>query len=183
MAASSKGTARSGRTWPARSVHPVIWLAIIAALVVIGLWYWPARPGWMAAVSPCGPASLKLTPGQQQGAAGTIYQHMILTNVSQQTCTMAGFPTAFLYSGDGYALGGGAAARPQPAPVAITLAPGQTANTVLGYPQAGNFNPGVCTAASVSLKLYPPASTTPLETPLTVPWCPGFSESALQPGN
>jgi hypothetical protein len=53
---------------------------------------------------------------------------------------------------------------------------------VLGYPQAGNFNPGVCSAKSVSLWLYPPNATTPLETPLEVAWCPGFSGTSMQAG-
>jgi hypothetical protein len=135
------------------------------------------------AVVPCATSDLRLTAGQQSGAAGTIYQNMDLTNTGTKNCSMNGFPTAFLTGSDGYALGNSAAARPNPAPTTITLAPNETAHTVLGYPQAGNFDPGVCTAKSTNLNLYPPSATTPLQVPLQVAWCPGFSESAMQSGN
>jgi hypothetical protein len=156
---------------------------VVIILLVAGLLAWSLRmKGWAATA--CETGNLKLTAGQQSGAAGTIYQHMALTNTGKKKCTMAGFATAFLYGSDDNALGSSAAARPQPAPVDITLASGESAHTVLGYPQAGNFPPGVCSnAKSVSLKLYAPGSTTPLETPLEVAWCPGFSATALQPGS
>jgi hypothetical protein len=131
----------------------------------------------------CKTENLKLTAGQQSGAAGTIFQHMVLTNTGKHKCRMSGFPTAYLYGSNGYALGNSAAARVQPAPVNVELAPNESANTVLGYPQAGNFNPGVCSDKSTSLKLYPPSAITPLDVPLEVAWCPGFSESSMQPGN
>lgn len=155
-------------------------LAII--LLLMSIFYWWQRSS-AAMPAACTTNNLKLTAGQQEGAAGTIYQHMILTNTGTQSCSISGYPTAFLYGSNGYALGNGAAARPNPAPQDITLAPNGSANTILGYPQAGNFNPGVCTAQSTTLKLYPPSATTPLETPLQVAWCPGFSESSMQPGN
>jgi len=157
-------------------------LGIVFLLVLVGTACWMWRGTRIVGI--CASENLKLTAGQQSGAAGTIYQHMALTNTGKKSCSMAGFPTAFLYGSDGNALGSSAAMRPQPAPVAMILAPSETANTVLGYPQAGNFPPGNCTeAASTSLKLYPPSNTTPLETPLEVAWCPGFSATAMQPGN
>jgi hypothetical protein len=152
---------------------------IILVLVVAFCWWWQKH----LIIATCKTENLKLAPGQQSGAAGTIYQHMALTNTGSDKCTISGYPTAFLYGSDGNALGNGASARPQPAPSIITLAPNETAHTILGYPQAGNFNPGVCSVKSVSLKLYPPSATSPLETPLEVAWCPGFSESVIEPGN
>jgi hypothetical protein len=171
-AATSKGESSNGL---------LIWVAIIA-IALGGMLCYLWRDHSM--VASCTTENLKLTAGQQNGAAGTIYQHMALTNTGKKSCTMAGYPTAFLFGNDGYALGNSAAAQAQPAPAVITLAPGETAHTVLGYPQAGNFPPGQCTAAkSTSLKLYPPSSITPLTTSLEVAWCPGFSETAMQAGN
>ncbi len=178
MAKKSKNKAAmnmGGRGW-------AMVIGIVFLLVLVGMACWMWR-GYRV-VGICSSENLQLTAGQQSGAAGTIYQHMALTNTGKRPCSMSGFPTAFLYGSDGYALGSGAAARPQPAPVAMTLAPGETASTSLGYPQAGNFPPGNCSAAkSTSLKLYPPSNTAPLETPLEVNWCPGFSETAMQAGN
>jgi len=158
-----------------------LWVAAIVLVlggVLYGLW----RNHSM--ISACTTENLKLTAGQQNGAAGTIYQHVALTNTGKKSCTMAGYPTAFLYGSDGHALGNSAAAQPQPAPSVITLASGETAHTVLGYPQAGNFPPGICTTAkSTTLNLYPPSNTAALTTPLEIAWCPGFSETAMQAGN
>lgn len=170
-----QSSSQSNRMWKITGVVFVI-LVVIAA---IGCWCVKA-----SALQICKTTNLSLTAGQQSGAAGTVYQHMILTNTGHRKCRISGFPTAFLYGSNGYAIGNSAAARVQPAPVDITLAPNESANTVLGYPQAGNFDPGVCSAdKSVSVKIYPPSSTTALETPVAVAWCPGFSESSMQPGN
>jgi archaellum component FlaG (FlaF/FlaG flagellin family) len=160
----------------------LLWLVIILfiAALVVSIWAWQTKH----VVKACSAASLSLEAGQQSGAAGTIYQHMKLTNSGNMSCTVGGFPTAFLYGSDGYALGSAAAAQSQVTPTVITLAPGEIAYTTLGYPQAGNFNPGVCSSnKSTTLKLYAPGSTTALEVPLEVAWCPGFSSTALQAGS
>lgn len=178
MATASKASAKA-----MRSGNKTLWwvVGITILLILTGMFCWMARFGW--ALEACETKNLQLTAGQQSGAAGTIYQHMVLTNTGSRSCKISGFPTAYLYGSDGYALGNSAAARVQPAPVNIELAPNESANTVLGYPQAGNFDPGICSAKSVSLKLYPPSSVTALDVPLEVAWCPGFSESSMQPGN
>lgn len=162
--------------------QPLLWLGVLALIIIVGIICWSWQKSYM--VSVCEPKNLKLSAGQQNGAAGTIYQHMALTNTGDKKCSISGFPTAFLYGNDGNVLGASAASRMQPAPAELTLAPNETANTVLGYPQAGNFNPGICSAAkSTTLKLFPPSATTPLEVPLEVAWCPGFSSTAMSAGN
>lgn len=157
-----------------------VWIAIIV-LLIVGLFSWSWQKKHYAKT--CMPQNIQLTAGQQSGAAGTIYQTMALKNTSSKKCTISGYPTAFLYGADGYALGSAAAARPQPAPATITLEPNESANAVLGYPQAGNFDPGICSAKSTALKLYLPSATTPLQVPLEVAWCPGFSATAITAGS
>lgn len=153
---------------------------LFLAIVFVSLVWW----GKYNAVSACTPSTLQLTAGQASGAAGTIYQNMDIKNTGSNSCTVAGYPTAFLYGSDGYALGNGAAASPQPAPESITLASGETAHTTLGFPQAGNFDPGICSNnKSTTLKLYMPGATTSLDVPLAYNWCPGFSSRALQAGS
>ena len=46
----------------------------------------PATPGQ------CSTSDLKLTIGQANGAAGTVYYPVQLTNTSNSTCTLYGFP-------------------------------------------------------------------------------------------
>lgn len=161
----------------------LVWSLVALAIIAAGMcaWVWKLK---YYAISTCTTANINLEAGQQSGAAGTIYQHMKLTNTGAKSCTIAGFPTAFLYGSNGYALGSAAAAQSQIVPTVITLAPGETAHTTLGYPQAGNFNPGVCSdTKSTMLRLYLPGGTAALETPLEVAWCPGFSSTAIQAGN
>lgn len=181
MASSKASSGKAKATMPGKSIGlaaVIIWI-IIMMIIMGGFLCW----GRTRVVSACTTKNLQLTAGQQSGAAGTIYQHMVLTNTSHRKCSLSGYPTAFLYGSDGYALGSGAAARAQPTPVNVILAPNESANTVLGYPQAGNFDPGICSATSVNLRLYPPGDMASLETALQVPWCPGFSESSMQPGS
>lgn len=178
MPAKSKS---SGTTTSKPALNFLVWAVII--VVMLGAIFYCLWRG-NSTIGACTTQNLQLTAGQQSGAAGTIYQHMALTNTGKKRCSITGYPTAFLYGSDGYALGSGAAAQPQPAPATIILAAGETAHTVLGYPQAGNFPPGVCSSAkSTSLKLYPPSNSTPLEVALEIAWCPGFSETAMQAGN
>jgi len=174
-ASAKSSSAQTNRMWKIAGLV----LAVLVVIAIICCWCIKA-----SAMQICKTTNLSLTAGQQEGAAGTVYQHMIFTNTGHYKCHMSGFPTAFLYGSGGYAIGNSAAARVQPAPVDITLAPHESANTVLGYPQAGNFDPGVCSAEkSVSVKIYPPSSITALDAAVAVQWCPGFSESSMQPGN
>lgn len=132
----------------------------------------------------CAPGSLKLTAGQPSGAAGTIYQPFKVENASKKSCKVSGYPTVFLYGSDGYALGNAAAPTAQPAPTSITLGPGEAAHTTVGFPQAGNFDPGVCSAnKSTSIRVFMPGAVASLELPLENYWCPGFSSSAMQAGS
>ena len=171
MATKSKGNAAA-----ASSSAGWAWL-VVALLLILGImgWYWQK----MSLVKLCDTTDLTLTVGQQSGAAGTIYQQMTFTNSSKHKCTVTGYPTAFLVGSDGYALGTGAASRPQPAPTKITLEHDESAAFVLGFPQAGNFDPGICSAKSTNIKIYPPSTTVPFDIPLAAQWCPGFSATAM----
>jgi hypothetical protein len=120
--------------------------------------------------------------GTSDGTAGTIYKHAVVTNTSSKQCTITGYPAAFLVSGSGSVLGGGAASNSLYTPSVITLAAGGKAHTVLGFPEAGNFDAGICSAAASRLRLYLPGSTSYVETAETDQSCPGFSVTAFQAG-
>ncbi len=119
--------------------------------------------------------SLDATGG---GTAGTLYRQLILTNRSNHRCTVYGFPGVSLVNASGVQLGA-PAARSGAAGPTITLAPGQAAASAVGFPDAGNFEPGACSAMSTSLKVYPPNQTTTLLIPLAAQYCPGFSVQTL----
>jgi hypothetical protein len=99
-----------------------------------------------------------------QGAAGSVYQVIDFTNISNVTCTLYGYPGVSLASGTPVAQVGAAASRSTvAAPVVVTLAPGQTANALLRITQAVNYPAATCApAATTYLQIYPPGQTTPI---------------------
>ncbi|HEX4662470.1 MAG TPA: DUF4232 domain-containing protein [Candidatus Saccharimonadales bacterium] len=156
-------------------------LLVIIILVLVGSFYWYYHRAH-SVVAMCATSNLSLSMGTSDGTAGTIYRHAVITNNGSTTCTLGGYPAAFLVDNHGSQLGSGAASNALYTPVSITLAHGQAAHTVLGFPDAGNFDPGICSASSTNLRIYPPGSLTALEVASTEKSCPGFSISALQPG-
>ena len=86
-ASAKQSSAQSNRTWKITALV----LAILFAITIICCWHMKA-----SAMQICKTNNLSLTAGQQEGAAGTVYQHMIFTNTGHYKCHMSGFPTAFL---------------------------------------------------------------------------------------
>lgn len=81
----------------------------------------------------CTTADLRLTVGQSNGAAGTIYYPLDFTNTSSLACTMYGYPgVAFVSSPHGSQIGVPAGRQSATGPVLVTLAPGATAHATLG---------------------------------------------------
>lgn len=112
------------------------------------------------------------------GTAGTYYYNIALTNAGSQSCTISGFPAASLLSSDGTVLGK-ATNSTTVTTQSLVVAPGKVVYAALGFPNAGNFDPGTCSAAAATLSVTPPGASKALTTPVTRPYCPGFSVSAL----
>lgn len=112
------------------------------------------------------------------GTAGTYYTNVVLTNAGSTTCTLMGYPNVSLLDAKGAVLG--TAANTTSATAAtITLTPNKAAYAAVGFPNAGNFEAGTCSAAATNLSVTPPGATTPLLIATTRPYCPGFSVSAF----
>jgi hypothetical protein len=114
-----------------------------------------------ATATGAGPASclasgLQAQLGVSQGAAGTIYQVIVLTNTSASDCTLYGYPGVSFVTGQGGSLVGAPATRnPAVKAAQLTLAPGGKANMLLAVHDAGAF-PN-CRLTSVDwLRIYPP---------------------------
>jgi hypothetical protein len=111
--------------------------------------------------APTGPATclasgLQAQPGLSQGAAGTIYQVVVLTNTSASTCTLYGYPGVSFVTGQGGSQVGAPATRnPAVKATQITLTPGGKANALLAVHDAGAFPHCQLTSASW-LRIYPP---------------------------
>jgi len=159
----------------------------VAAFVIVAT----AATGWSvyrsqhqaaALTISCAASSLNLSIGPSQGTAGTIYTDAVFTNQSNQICVLKGYPKVTLVNSHNTVLGSAAAHNTAFPALAVTLAPGASAHAAIGFPDPGNFDPGVCSAASTNLMATPPALSTHLETPLVRQYCPGFSVTAILPG-
>jgi hypothetical protein len=112
----------------------------------------------------CPTRSLAVKAGLSQGAAGSIYQVLDFSNISDVTCTLYGFPGVSLAGGSPVKQIGLAAAEDHTSPrLLITLAPGAVANSLLRIVQAANFPPSRCDLKNATyLQIYPPNQTTPV---------------------
>jgi hypothetical protein len=117
-----------------------------------------------SAPAACPTRSLAVKAGLSQGAAGSIYQVLDFSNISDSTCTLYGFPGVSLAGGSPVKQIGLAAGEDHSsARVLVTLAPGAVANALLRIVQAANFPPSRCDLKNATyLQIYPPNQTTPL---------------------
>ena len=121
----------------------------------------PAATGGPA---PCPTRSLGLKPGLAQGAAGSTYQVIEFTNISNVTCTLYGYPGVALAGGQPVTQVGLAAREDPTTPrKLVTLAPGQVANALLRIVDALNYPPSKCGPVKTQwIQVYPPNQTTPV---------------------
>jgi hypothetical protein len=115
-----------------------------------------------ASVQTCFSIHLKLSLGMSQGAAGTFYQNVVLTNDGTVACTLYGYPGVSYVDSSG-ALIGSPTSEDAGKKKTITLAVGGQANALLRQPDAGNFPPASCHMTTADrLRVYPPGNTVPL---------------------
>lgn len=79
----------------------------------------------------CSTADIKLTIGQANGAAGTVFYPVQFTNTSTSACTLYGFPGVAFVTKPGGNVIGAPAGRNAAERHLITLGPGQTAHANL----------------------------------------------------
>ena len=122
-----------------------------------------ASPTVAGAAPACPTRSLGLKLGLAQGAAGSTYQVIDFTNISNATCTLYGYPGVSLAGGKPVTQIGLAAAESRAsARKLITLAPGAVGNAVLQIAHAVNFPAAKCGLVTADyLQIYPPNQTTP----------------------
>ena len=109
-----------------------------------------------AGPSGCLASGMHAKVGVSQGAAGTIYQVIVLTNTSNTTCTLYGYPGVSFVTGVGGAqVGLPATKNPVVAKTLVTLASGEEAAFLLGVHDVGAIPS--CKVTSVDwLRIYPP---------------------------
>jgi len=123
-------------------------------------------PGSTAPSTPAGPvlctaASLQGSLDDSGGgAAGSIYMKLIVKNTSGAVCILDGYPgVSLVKSGTITPIGAPAVRNPQePSAGPISLAPDQSAQAVLQYTQAGNYQ-GCTQVPADAVLVYPPSAT------------------------
>jgi uncharacterized protein DUF4232 len=139
--------------------------------------------------APCPTRSLALKPGLAQGAAGSTYQVIDFTNISNVACTLYGYPGMSLAGGDPVKqVGLAASENPNPPRKLVTLAPGQVANALLQIVDAQNYPPSRCGPVKTQwIQVYPPNQTTPVYVSYATTGCTKpvrvLSVSVVQPGS
>jgi hypothetical protein len=91
---------------------------------------------------------------QGDGAAGSTYHSLHLTNLSGRACTLRGYPSVAAAALGGGSLGSPASRNPAHPARLVTLAPGASATAVLQIASADNYPRATCrqrTAAGLSV--------------------------------
>ena len=143
---------------------------------------------WLGLAQTTAATSVTGTGGRLQ--SGGTYYTLEFTNVSARACSLYGYPEVSAYAGSqagGTQIGSAAAhdtsVRPQP----VTLAPGQTAHSVLRVSSTETFQRTECAQVTApELRVILPDQVRPAFVPIRLPACskrgPEFlSVQAIQP--
>lgn len=136
--------------------------AIVAGLAVLAL-VLPAASGAAGATASATCASSNLVVwlpnGNGNGAAGSVFYKLRITNLGGGSCTLSGFPKVTAINSKGVAIGKPAANEPGSKAAVVTLEPGGSASFQLRIVEAGNFSPGDCHATKAfGLRVTPPGA-------------------------
>lgn len=113
------------------------------------------------AVTSCAAASLTITLGSPDGAAGSTTLPIIFANSGTQPCTLTGYPIVSFVDGSGAAIGAAATPDTTQAQNANTLQPGSSATALLKITSAGNVDN--CNPQDASdIKVQAPDVATPV---------------------
>ncbi|MFT4471876.1 DUF4232 domain-containing protein [Arthrobacter sulfonylureivorans] len=99
-------------------------------------------------------ASIETEPGA--GAAGSVYRTLVLTNTSDSSCTLAGYPGVSYVDAKGKQVGAPADRDSEAKTVTVTVAPGGTAAAQLRQTNAQNYGDECGLTDVAGVKIYPP---------------------------
>lgn len=181
------GGAASPTAAPAKAVT-VTATPAAAASVAAGSPVAPPSPAALPRPAPCPTRNLGVKAGISQGTAGSIYQLIDFTNISDVTCTLTGYPgVSFGTPGSGSRIGAAAGRGPVAPTEVVMLAPGAVAHAQLRIVNAGHVPPAKCGKVTAHrLVVYPPDQTTPASLTYTSATCSKpvqiLTVSVVQPG-
>lgn len=117
------------------------------------------------------------------GAAGSIYYQLQLTNLSGRTCTLSGYPGVSAISLSGRQIGRSATRESGAKARTVTLKSGQSAASTLRIVEAGNFPTSACKPTlAAGLRVYPPNQKAAKTVPFPFEACSGSGPAVLSVG-
>lgn len=140
-----------------------------------------AAPAAGSAVPPpsCNTGGLVIWVTNGNGAAGSIYYQLELTNQSGHTCTLRGFPGVAAVNLDGHQLGRAASHTPGKVKT-VALKNNDSATATLRIVQAGNFPAAKCGVTDAAgLRIHPPGQRAAKTVPLPFLACSRTAETFL----
>ncbi|NMH98126.1 DUF4232 domain-containing protein [Pseudonocardia acidicola] len=122
----------------------------------------------------CTAGELKVSLGQGDAGAGSVYRPLVFTNTGSRTCELTGFPgVSYVAGADGHQVGP-AAQMSGPRGGEVRMAPGHTSVAQLQLVQVRNYDEAVCKPTPVrGLRVYPPGETASLFVPMDGEGCAG----------
>ena len=138
-----------------------------------------------ASASPCATAHLIvwLPNGIGNGAAGSVFYKLRITNAGSAACTIKGFPTVRAVNLSGQPIGKPAAKEAGQKAGTVKLAKGGSASFQLRIVNPGNFSPADCHQASAAgLRASPPGGGGAKVVPLPFETCAKPIEPVLSVG-
>jgi hypothetical protein len=129
----------------------------------------------------CATAELAISPGRQEGAAGSLYQAVVFRNTGRRgTCRMQGYPGVAGLDASGRPVATARHTGGQPGP-AVVLATGQSASVVViasTVPGAG----ATCPPDYAGLRVTPPRQVAAVRLTVSLPACGGLRVGPIVPG-
>lgn len=115
------------------------------------------------------------------GAAGTIFYTLHLTNLSGHRCTVRGYPGVSPAALSGHQIGPAALRSGMPVHT-VTLPNGHDAKANLGIAEAGNFPPARCRQTTAAgLRVFAPGSTVARFVPFPFAACTHIANLRISP--
>lgn len=129
----------------------------------------------------CATDDLKTTTGDYGGGTpGTYYSVIDFTNTSNASCTLYGYPGVSLRDSSSGLIGATGTRSSVRAASLVTLAPGATANAVVGMTDPSVYPTSKCVpVTSAYLMVYPPNTTQSVELPYKGTTCSNPSVKML----
>lgn len=120
-----------------------------------------ARPAKAAGAPRCSTSSLVVwLDTEGNGALGSVYYKLELTNLSGHPCTLHGYPGVSAVDLSGKQLGRAASRESTGTPHTVTLPSRGSATAVLRIVEAGNFPASVChRTMAAGLRVFPPGQS------------------------